>query len=489
MPEINIKNLTFAYEGSYDNIFEDVSFSIDTAWKLGFVGRNGRGKTTFLRLLMGDFAYSGQITAPLGFSYFPFPLPDTDRLTVDVLHELAAGKEEWMWRRELKLLDVDDGALYRPFHTLSHGERTKIQLAALFIRDDRFLLIDEPTNHLDAHARAAVTEYLNKKKGFILVSHDRRFLDGCVDHILAINKANIEITKGNFSTWMENKARQDAFEQNRNEKLQSEIRHLSDAARRTAGWSDKVEATKIGQGVYDRGAVGHKAAKMMKRAKALEVRRQGAIEEKEKLLKNIDYASALKITPLRHHARVLVRAEEFSVCYGGTPVFAPLSFRLETGQRLVLAGKNGCGKSSILKYIVGDAIPHTGSLTRASGLKISYVPQDTSFLRGDLSGYAKAAGIDESLFKTILRKLDFLRVQFEKDMSQFSEGQRKKVLIARSLSEQAHLYIWDEPLNYVDVLSRMQIEDLLKEFAPTMMLVEHDAAFLEAVASDILEIS
>ena len=117
------------------------------------------------------------------------------------------------------------------------------------------------------------------------------------------------------------------------------------------------------------------------------------------------------------------------------------------------------------------------------------MPQDASFLKGDLSGYAAARGIDESLFKTILRKLDFSRAQFEKDMCDFSAGQRKKVLIAASLCEEAHLYLWDEPLNYIDVFSRMQIEELLLAArGMTMVFAEHDAAFAGRVADKIVSL-
>jgi len=114
---------------------------------------------------------------------------------------------------------------------------------------------------------------------------------------------------------------------------------------------------------------------------------------------------------------------------------------------------------------------------------ISYVPQDASHLQGLLSDYAREHRLDESLFKAILRKLDFERVMFEKDIRDFSGGQKKKVLLAGSLCERAHLYIWDEPLNYIDVYSRMQLENLIRAFGPTMLFVEHDAAFLEATAT------
>jgi lincosamide and streptogramin A transport system ATP-binding/permease protein len=146
-------------------------------------------------------------------------------------------------------------------------------------------------------------------------------------------------------------------------------------------------------------------------------------------------------------------------------------------------GKNGSGKTSILKLILGEDIVCEGRLQIGSGLVISYISQDTSYLRGNLTDFARKENIEESLFKAILRKLDFERVQFDKDIAEFSEGQKKKVLIAKSLCQQAHLYIWDEPLNFIDVISRMQIEELLLKHKPTMIFVEHDRAFCDNVST------
>lgn len=129
-----------------------------------------------------------------------------------------------------------------------------------------------------------------------------------------------------------------------------------------------------------------------------------------------------------------------------------------------------------------------GFLSIGSGLKISYVSQDTSFLKGSLSEFARENNLDESLFKSLLRKLDFSRDLFENDMSSFSEGQKKKVLIAKSLSERAHLYVWDEPLNYIDIYSRIQIEDLLLKYEPTIVFVEHDSTFAEKIATKYIKL-
>ena len=146
MSIIQINNLSFTYEGSFDPVFEQVSFQIDTDWKLGFIGRNGKGKTTFLKLLMGRYEYTGSITSSVEFEYFPFPVEDHSRMTLEILEEINPVMEQWELIRELNLLDTDAEILYRPFSSLSFGEQTKALLAALFLKEHAFLLIDEPTN-------------------------------------------------------------------------------------------------------------------------------------------------------------------------------------------------------------------------------------------------------------------------------------------------------------------------------------------------------
>lgn len=488
MSMIRVENLTFSYPSSYDTIFDNVTFQIDTDWKLGFVGRNGKGKTTLLNLFLGKYEYRGKIISSVQFDYFPYPVSDKKRMTEDILYEVCPLAEEWELMRELSYLDVSADVLWRRFETLSNGEQTKALLAALFLNENHFLLIDEPTNHLDTNAREKVAAYLKKKKGFILVSHDRRFLDGCVDHILSLNRTTIEVQSGNFSSWMENFQRQQEFETAQNERLKKDIGRLQRAAQRTSVWSDRIEASKYVNGPVDRGYLGHKAAKMMKRSKTIEARQQQAIEQKSALLKNAETVDTLKIHPLTYHSDLLVSFSDVSVIYDSTKVCEPIFFEIRQGERVVIDGKNGSGKSSLLKLLLNYPIEHTGTVAIGSGLIISYVPQDTSHLNGNLSKFAEKNNLDESLFKAILRKMDFERVQFGKNMEDFSGGQKKKVLIAKSLCEQAHLYVWDEPLNFIDVYSRMQIEHLIKQFAPTMLLVEHDIAFREAIATKVVKL-
>lgn len=486
MSVIKIENLTFSYPSSYQNIFENVSFQIDTDWKLGFIGRNGRGKTTFLNLLQGKYEYGGKIISSVQFDYFPYFVRDKNSFTEDVLREVCPTAEEWQIIRELSYLDVDYDVLYRPFNTLSNGEQTKVLLASLFLNEGHFLLIDEPTNHLDTQARELLSAYLRKKKSFILVSHDRYFLDSCVDHILSLNRANIEVQSGNFSSFMANFERQQEFERRKNSRLEADIQRLQETARRTAGWADIVEASKIGAG--DKGYVGHKSAKMMKRAKVVEARQQKEIEQKSSLLKNIEVESSLKILPLTYRSERLAAFSAVIPVYDGKCICAPVTFEIKRGERIALEGKNGSGKSSLLKLLCGQPIEHSGVIDIGSNLIISYVSQDTSYLQGTLTDFAALHNIDESLFKAILHKMGFDKRLFENDISEFSDGQKKKTLIAKSLCEQAHLYVWDEPLNFIDVYSRIQIENLLNEFQPTMIFVEHDKAFQDKIATSIIKL-
>lgn len=516
MSQISVSNLTYRYEGSYDNIFEEVSFQIDTDWKLGFIARNGKGKTTFLKLLMGKYEFQGKISASVSFDYFPFEVKDKEKNTIDVIEEIYPDYEFWKVCRELNFLEVDGEVFYRPFCTLSNGEQTKVMLAVLFSKENHFLLIDEPTNHLDMEGRELLKQYLCSKKGFILVSHDRSFMDGCVDHVLVINKSNLEVQQGNFSSWWENKQRQDAYELAENERLKKDIHRLTQSARKAGQWADNVEVTKIGgtpyrykENIGSRAYIGEKSRKMQMRRKSLERRKERELEEKSGLLKNLETVENLKIIPLKHYKEKLVIMEDCSIAYGeSSEIIRDFHLEVKQGDRIFLKGKNGCGKSTIIKAIlrqiyeqneeakeqsttnrmIAEPALKNGRILIPNQMIVSYCSQDTSMLHGTIREYAAENDIDETLFMALLRKLDFSRVQFEKRIEDYSGGQKKKVLLAGSLCRQAHLYIWDEPLNFIDVFSRMQIEELILKFKPTMILVEHDKVFMENTATQMIQI-
>jgi len=161
---------------------------------------------------------------------------------------------------------------------------------------------------------------------------------------------------------------------------------------------------------------------------------------------------------------------------------------VNNGDRIAIVGKNGIGKSSILKLILGKKIEYNGEFKVENNLKISYVSQSTEDLKGNLKSFARENKIDESIFKAMLVKMGLSQDDFDTNIQDMSEGQKKKVLIAKSISEQANIYIWDEPLNYIDILTREQIEDAILNYKPTLIFVEHDETFIEKVTTKIINL-
>jgi ABC-type Mn2+/Zn2+ transport system ATPase subunit len=388
---------------------------------------------------------------PVTPALFPFPVADPERPTRAVLRACAPKAPDWRLEKELEGLAVPPEVLARPYDTLSRGEQTKVQLAALFAREDGYALLDEPTNHLDLAGRALVAAYLARQDGFLLVSHDRDFLNRCVDHTLALNRNTIAVQRGNFDDWEREWRRQNESEQARNEQLKKDVDRHTLSARRQAEWSRRGEKGKFNvhpseTAAVDRGYVGARAAAVMKRSLAAQARTEKDIEEKKSLMKDVERVGELKLSPLEHPKKQLLRVRDAAVRYGGRTVCEGISFTVERGERVALIGRNGAGKSSVLKAVCGLSDALKGEMSPAPGLTVSYVPQSAEHLRGTLNDFISRSGADQTLFKAILRNMDFGREQFDRNIERYSEGQKKKLLLARSLCERAHLYVWDEPL-------------------------------------------
>ncbi len=477
-----------------------------------------------MRLLKGELKGTGQIISAVDFDLFPFQVDlarDAQSALIDSLapytrweaemeNRLAAGTPEALNQygdiqarymaengyairsllaREASLLGLEPEALGRPLSSFSPGERVRLMMAALFLKENHFLLIDEPTNHLDMAGRERMAQYLSGKAGFLVASHDRSFLDTACDHILALEKQGARVVNGNYSTYRENKQRQDDHERAENERIQKDIRRLRASARETANWSDKIEATKIGHGVGDRGFVGAQSARMMKRALAIKGRIERQAKEQEGLLQNLEYTAPITLPTLTHRSPVLLRLEKAGFGYGERPLFEKLDLVIKAGGRLALTGPNGAGKTTLLKVLKGDLIPTTGSAWRPEGLVISWLPQTSLHLSGTPREIAMNRGLDLTRLLTMLRKFDLPREHFEQDSAGFSLGQKKKLLLAMSLSQPAHLYLWDEPLNDIDPESREQIEEMLLDTDATLVFIEHERAFVDRIATEILPIA
>jgi lincosamide and streptogramin A transport system ATP-binding/permease protein len=480
-----------------------------------------------LRLTRGDLKpCSGTVTVPRPVVYFPIQMPDPgcrmpDQDTRSVIKACVAPFEQW--ERTLESMSVRKGdfdhreyaelleryeraggytintaiereaaaiglpahILGQEFGTLSGGEQTRALITALFLRSGEFPLIDEPTNHLDREGRVALGDYLIGKQGFLLVSHDRALLEQCVDHVLSLNRADVRLQHCRFNEWYAQMTRERAQEEQRKGELQKEVKALRAAAQRRRQWSDKKEREK--QGTYDKGFVSHRAAKQMKRALSIESRVTDKLHEKERLLRNVDKERTLKLTGTRRPPEHALRVEHLCVELGGRCVIQDISFSMNAGERVAVTGPNGCGKTTLLRAIAGEIGPASGSIYLPQRVQVLRAYQQPLWQEGLLRDHVRTAGIDETMLRTVLGSLGVAGDIFDRPLETFSEGERKKIDLSRSFITPGHLLLWDEPMNYIDLISRAQIEDVILAHAPTMVFVEHDRWFIERVATSELK--
>ncbi|MDH3641487.1 MAG: ATP-binding cassette domain-containing protein [Gammaproteobacteria bacterium] len=523
MTNIICRNLGYSYPGSPIPVFVDLDLVIDDAWRSALVGRNGRGKTTLLRLIHGNLQpESGAIELATPTFLFPgiTPAPQTtvlqavkgavgpftlweqrmsqllDRGGDDALSEYGDleatysrknGYQIDAWvDRELDAMQVPTRQRGLAFENLSGGEQTRAMLAALFVQPEGYPLVDEPTNHLDLAGRQQVAEYLQSKRGFLLVSHDRHFLDQSVDHVVALNKADATTSTGNYSTWRSDFDAEQQRELARNVTLRKDIKRLTAAAGQRRAGAHKREGEKAAHA--DLGYIGHRAAKQMQRALNIERRSQREIEERRELLQNYDKERALKLTSEETSTRPLLTVNNLGIDRGHKTLFDDVSFTVTPGDRLAILGGNGSGKTSLLETLCGELPGYRGVLKVSPQLHISRGYQIPLWTHGSLEALLAGAGLDRARFNQIMAVLGVGGEALTKPLEQLSQGQRKKVDLARSFARPGQLFIWDEPLNYLDVESREQITRVILEDQPTLIFVEHDRHFVDAVATTSLSL-
>lgn len=494
MSVIQISNLTFSYDNGSEPIFENLNLRLESSWCLGLTGRNGRGKTTLLNLLENRSEFSDAIHASVDFRIFPYPIENPEITVRDLKEKTAAEAEDWELLAELSMLELflEEEDLNRPLSSFSKGEQGKIMLACQFLHPDAFLLFDEPETSLDQMGRLSLLRYLKQKQGFILVSHDRMLLDAVTDHTLAIEKKKIRVFKGSFSTWLQEKEKEDQSLLQKNECLKKEIGRLEYSVQRSRSWAARAEKSvkkKEPNQKIDRGFYSAKAAKAQKRRKNLELRQQKALEEKKGLLENLEVNEQIELPAEQARWRILLHVEEVSMKIGEKPVNpVPVTFDLHPGERIALKGRNGAGKSTLIQAILEGNIQMDGRIERPGTLRISAVRQNLDALEGTLHSFAKKNGLNEVRFLAVLRKMGMAREDFTKDLSRMSMGQKKKAALAASLVTPAHLFIWDEPLNHLDVVSRIQLESMILESNSSMIFVEHDQMFSERIATHFYDL-
>lgn len=525
MSKIIMNKMSYYYEDFYHPVYENINLAIKTEWKLGLIGRNGRGKTTLLKLLKGELEpTSGNISIPVEMEYFPYNNECGYTITRDIIKE-NVGKlksmedtmdtiimendearfdeysrlqEQYLemdgyeiesrMLKEMDEMQLDKALLDREFDTLSGGEKTRIMLLTLFLRKKSFVLLDEPTNHLDTEGKEAVVAYLQKKKGFIVVSHDRAFLDQVIDHVISINKKDITIEKGNYSSWKYNKDKKEEFELRTRERLEEEIAQLERSAKCSRTWADIGNMQRYQFASHGRA---NGVETYMKQAKRSEARMQDNIEQKKQLLQNYEEVKPLVMNQSNDiEEKCLIRIKELSFKYADhtKQIIKGFNFEVHAGERIWVKGKNGAGKSTLLKILSG-ALP-SDAIEYAEGLQMAMVAQEPAWK----TGYIKE-GFQDTIGNPVYQRFlelcgyfEFSENFLERPLETYSSGELKKINIARALAENHHIILFDEPLNYMDTYFSEQLEKAILEYEPTIIFVEHDSYFGKAIATKTIQL-
>lgn len=513
MPQITLNEVSFSYKKYYESIFENVTININTEWKLGLIGRNGRGKTTLLKLISGQLSPDkGRVFKEVETELFPYENTCTFENTMDVIKENIGGlrtlednledlenlqqyldldgyEMESRIKREMNYMGLPENLLEQKFELLSGGEKTKILMIALFLKKNSFILMDEPTNHLDMEGRKTIADYLRKKKGFIVISHDREFLDQIIDHVLAINKAGFSLEKGNYSTWKHNKDLKEQFEFRTKERLERDITSLEKSAVTNRNWAAKAEKEKNPFATHNRGN-GSRAAKFMRQAKNSEKQAKEHLESKKSLLLNYEIAKELEFTQYKMEEECLIKVKHLNFGYTNRLLIPDLSFKIQNGDCIWIQGGNGAGKSTLLK-LLSQRIPNK-EVYYEEGLILSEAYQEPLWKQGFLFDlFRETYGYDEEVmdkFKNLCQTFDMPSDFLERPLETFSSGELKKTDIARALSVKNGLLFLDEPLNYMDVYFREQLEKAILQCKPTLVFVEHDQRFGNAIANKVIEL-
>ncbi len=349
-------------------------------------------------------------------------------------------------------------------------------------------MLDEPTNHLDLAGRKELVAYLKQKKqGFIIASHDRTFLDQTIDHTLVIERSQVRLENGDLASYEMQKKRRDSHDIQQNAKTRHELKRLKQAALTKENWASQAERQKQNNSHADKGFIGRRAAKVMKRASALKSRAEERIKQKETQLKNLEVSEPLSLNYRPTHKQVLVEAKDFTLAYE-KPLFSPLNFEVKAGEIVVLKGNNGSGKSSLFQALLKSSKATVSGELSLNTQNISVVRQDFSADRGTLKEFAQKRELDYTLLLTLLKKLGFERHTFDVLLENMSLGQQKKVQLAASLATPAELYLWDEPLNYLDTYNQDQLLALLQETKPALLVIEHDQNFIDQIADTVVEL-
>jgi ATP-binding cassette, subfamily F, member 3 len=518
-------------------VLEDVSLTIYPGDRISLVGENGAGKTSIFRMLKGTLAPdTGEVSLSRGVrigyleqdfagmeedakrtcmevaleSFGPLieleirieilasELGETEdgERTSELLADLGeaqqrfevSGGYEFRSRTQSTLTGLGLSETYwgRSVSELSAGQRVRLALARLLLEDHDLILFDEPTNHLDVPAREWLEGHLaGMDTTYVVASHDRRFLDAVSRKVAHLDRGKLTLYTGDYTAFRHQLRQAEEEGWRKYEKNRKLAKKLQRQAQDYQRWSDAGEKEK--RGAADKGFVSHKAAKVMKRSLVARRRMEEAVENArtEKPFEK----DAVKIEFGSSKGRSLVRAEDLIVGYSKeSPLTRDLSLDLWSGDRLAILGPNGCGKTALLRTVLGEIPPLRGDVRLVSSSKVGYFDQDNRLVPPDVTALEAVLGTghDQTLVRTVMGRMGVRRETVNKRVAKLSSGERAKVLMATLILGDNNLLVLDEPTNYLDIETQDVLLEALLDFPGGILFVSHDRYFVEELATETL---
>ncbi|MGZ4108064.1 MAG: ABC-F family ATP-binding cassette domain-containing protein [Actinomycetota bacterium] len=490
-------------------VLERLTFAVRSGDKVGVVGRNGAGKTSLLKVLAGETpAAAGHIVRRGATGYLrqdprqhraddeqtalPYVLqargldemaerleklrigleerhadPDVERFTrLEERYRAAGGYSgEAEVRRIAAGLGLAQDRLDLPVRALSGGERRRLELARILFGGSDLLLLDEPTNHLDVDARDWLMRFLaGYKGGLVVVSHDLGLLDRAITRILHLDRDGVVQYRGTYTQYREARHQDEIRLAAVAERQHTEIKRLKTLA-------DSMRAS---------------TAKRARKAKTLDTRVE-RLEGEAIAAPTREKKVAFRFPPPPHSGNLVLSAEALSKSYGGPPVFEDVSFQVGRGERLLIMGLNGAGKTSLLRILAGVSTPDTGSVRLGAGVSLGYYAQEHEGIRDglDVLSHMKAeSDADDQHLRSLSGMFGLTGEIAFQDAGTLSGGEKTKLAVAQLVAGRRNLVLLDEPTNNLDPPSRSAIATALAGWPGTMILVSHDVEFVQALAPE-----
>ncbi|EOS8272004.1 TPA: ribosomal protection-like ABC-F family protein [Bacillus cereus] len=505
----SVNNVTKSFGGNI--IFENISLEIKNGERVGLVGRNGSGKTTIFQLLTGmESLDAGAIHMKKGTRIghvAQIPKFDESMTVYDVLSSafkiekeleremhalekhMAEEQESSVLQRlmerygviqekfaflggyeiEANIMKVANGLQVtelfpRSFLELSGGEQTKVSLAYMLLQKPDLLLLDEPTNHLDLFAVEWLEQFLKEYNGTVMViSHDRYFLDEVVTKIFDLEDGEIHVYHTNYSQFVEEKEERLLQEFQAYQEQQKKIKKMKEAIKRLREWANQANPPNEGL---------HKRARSMERA----------LERMEKLKKPIleRKQMGLQFEGQERSGKDVVVMKEVSKGFADHPLFNEVNLHVRFQERAAIVGRNGTGKTTLLKLLLEEIEPDAGEIRIGSSVKIGYLSQHAygNMKSNVLEAFREYVAVTEGEARHILAKFLFYGPAVFKKVTQLSGGEKMRLRLAQLMYQDINFLILDEPTNHLDIESREVLEEALEQYNGTILAVSHDRYFL-----------